>query len=381
DANRIAETVARVIGTVPRPVALHEPEIRNGDIAAVADCVRGGWVSPVAPIARRFEAELGRISNSEHVIVCSSGTAALHLALLAIGVGPGDEVLVPALSFAATANAVVYCGAQPHFCDVEPQALGLDPAALARHLAACGQAGPNGLVNRNTGRRIAAVLPMHAFGHPVALDEIAAICAQYDLPLVEDAAEALGSTYHGRPVGSIGRIGIFSFNGNKIVTTGGGGAVVTNDAALGEKARHLGTTARRRDTGRIEHDAVGFNYGMPGLNAALGLAQVERLPELIQRKRDLAGRYRAAFAGMAGTSLVEELPDTRSIYWLNTLMLDNAAAADAALAALHERQIMARPIWTPLHLLPMFRDSPRMPDMQAERLAACGINLPSSAHL
>ena len=339
---RLAAALARLL---PPGSPLHAPELGPAEREAVADCLASGWVSYAAPQVRAFEADLARHLGTADAVATCSGTAALHLALASLGVGPGDEVLMPALTFVATANAARYCGAEPHFVDVEPETLGVDPEALARHLArTAAPDGRGGARDRRTGRRLAALVVVHAFGRPALMEGLREVAGRFGLPVVEDAAQALGSARGDTPAGRLGRLAAFSFNGNKVITAGGGGALVGGDRALLERARHLATTARRPHPWRLEHDAVGFNYRMPGLNAALARAQLGRLPGLLARKEALAARYREALAGLA--TFLE-----------------------------------ARPAWTPLHRLPMYRDRPRAALPVTEAAARELLCLPSGPGL
>ncbi|MGD9923374.1 MAG: LegC family aminotransferase, partial [Pseudorhodoplanes sp.] len=300
-----------------------------------------------------------------------------------VGVASGDEVMVPALTFVATANAVTYCNAVPHFVDIDSDHLGIDPNKLAAHLHRIAQLRNGVCVNRETGRSIRAVVPVHVFGHPCDMDAINAVADEFALAVVEDATESLGSSYRGQPCGGLGRVGVLSFNGNKIVTTGGGGAILTDDPTLAGQARHLSTTAKVPHPWAFEHDAVGWNYRMPNLNAALGLAQIEQLSEFVAAKRRLARRYAAVFAEMRGVTFVQEAPGTMSNYWLNALRLDHALAPDREmlLEATHAAGLLTRPVWTPMHQLEIFRDNPRGDLEATESTAPQLLNLPSSASL
>lgn len=363
--------------------ALHEPQFGATDKAYVMECLDSGWVSSVGQFVDRFERELAEFTGAAHAVAVVNGTAALHVALQLAGVGPGDEVLLPSLTFIATANAVRYCGATPHFVDSEEATLGLDPDRLETWLREIAEPAAGGWRNRHTGARLAAVLPMHTFGHPVRLDALVALCARWNLPLVEDAAESLGSWYGERHTGRFGRLGTLSFNGNKTITTGGGGAILTDDAQLAARAKHLTTTARVPAGWNFVHDEVGYNYRLPNLNAALGCAQMQRLPQALAAKRALAERYRAAFADFPALRFVAEPAGTRSNYWLCALLLDEADMdlRDALLTATNDAGMMTRPAWTLMHRLPMFRDCPRMPLPVAESLEARLLNLPSSPQL
>jgi perosamine synthetase len=348
-------------------VPLHAPLFRGNEAAYVKDCIDTGWVSSVGAYVDRFEAMLAEITGAAHAIAVVNGTAALQVCLHLAGVGPGDEVVMPSLTFVATANAVSHCGATCRFVDVDERTLGLDPARLDEHLA------------RHRDRPIRAVVVMHTFGQPADLDALAEVCARHGVVLIEDAAESLGSSYKGRHTGNHGLLSSLSFNGNKIVTTGGGGAILTNDTALARRAKHLTTTAKLPHPYRFDHDEVGWNYRLPNLNAALGCAQLEALAGYVESKRRLAGRYAALFEGLDGAGMFRETAGARSNYWLNALLLErpdeglvNRVIEEAAAQA-----IQCRPIWTPMHQLPMYRDCPRDELPVTESLAARLINLPS----
>lgn len=381
----IADILAACRRALPdrRPLALHEPTLGDEERRAVDECIRSGWISTAGPFVERFEATIGRFTGARHVVALMNGTSALHGALLALGVEIGDEILVPSLTFVATANAIAYCGATPHFVDACSQTLGVSPVALESHLAETAVRRDTGTVNRSTGRPIRALVVMHTFGHPAAMRSLRSIADRWGIALVEDAAESLGSTYEGRHTGTLGRIGILSFNGNKIVTTGGGGAILTDDPELARKARHLCTTSRVGAGWKFVHDEVGYNYRLPSINAALGLAQFERLPRLLTAKRALAARYADAFEGISGARFFRPADCETSNHWLNTLILEEAHAErlDDVLSALDGDGIGARPAWTPMHQLSMYAQAPRMPLPVVESLARRVVNLPSSPDL
>lgn len=378
---QILAAARRVLGAGDKP--LHAPRFDGRERELLAACIDDSFVSSVGPMTGRFERQLAEFVGVRHVVAVVNGTSALHLALKLAGVGVDDEVLMPALTFVATANAVAYCGAHPHFIDSEPRTLGLDAQCLEARLEELAERREGGLFNRRSGRRIAAVVPVHIFGHPVELDELSRVCRAYGLPMVEDACESLGSRYHGRPAGGDGLLAALSFNGNKIMTTGGGGAVLTNDPELAARARHLATTARVAHAYEFEHDQIGFNYRMPALNAALGVAQLERLARVVEEKRALAARYIEAFSAVAGVSVLEEPAHARSNYWLNTLLLDDdrIERRDRVLSVLNEDGIQARPLWRLMSELPMYRDAPRQPLPVATRIQRRVINLPSGPGL
>jgi len=381
--NTFLAAVEGVLQGISRPVHLHEPLMGETEAEAMANCARSGWVSYASPEVAHFEAMLAQATGIPHAVAMVNGTAALHLALILAGVRPGDEVLMPALTFAATANAAAQAGAIPHFADSDPRTLGLNPAALEAHLEQIVSPEPLGPVNRLTGRRIAALVPVHVFGHSPDMDALAAIAARHAIPLVEDTAEALGSSANGRHAGGHGLLSILSFNGNKIVTTGGGGAILTSDPKLAARARHLSTTAKKPHPWRFEHDETGFNYRMPGVNAALGVAQLGRLEDFLERKRRLAARYQEAFRHVACAEVFREHQDTHGNHWLNAALLyeEHSGLRDAVLEEGIRRGVHMRPAWTLLHRLPMYAACPRADLAQAESLERRIICLPSSAGL
>ena len=380
-AQIITERVCQVTGGAP--VALHEPSFKGNEWAYVKQCIDTGWVSSVGSFVDRFEHDLGEVTGAKHAVVVSNGTSGLQVALQASGVEPGDEVLIPALSFVATANAVMHCGAHPHFGDSDASTLGLSVAALADHLTGLIEQRSGAPVNRRTGRRIAAIVPMHTFGHPVDMPALMDLANRHGITVVEDAAESLGSLIGDRHTGTYGRCAMLSFNGNKIVTTGGGGAVITNDTALAKRIKHLTTTAKQPHKWAFFHDEVGYNFRMPNLNAALGCAQLEQLTGFVSAKRDLALRYARAFSDVVGASLFIERPGTRANYWLQTLILDRDQAhlRDAVLTRTNAAAQMTRPVWELLTSLPMYRSCAAMDTPVARDLALRIINLPSSPQL
>lgn len=365
------------------PKALHEPEFAGNEWRYTQECLDTGWVSSVGKFVDQFEARLAEFTGAKHAVVVVNGTVALQIALRLCGVGPGDEVLVPTLSFVATANAVAHCDATPHFLDSEAGTLGIDPRALAAHLSRIAERSGAAWRNRLTGRRLAAIVPMHALGHPADMPRILAVAGEYALPVIEDAAESLGSTLHSKHTGTFGLAGTLSFNGNKIVTTGGGGAILTDDAALARHAKHVTTTAKRAHAWEFYHDEVAFNFRLPNLNAAVGCAQLERLPDMLSRKRRLADAYRAQVKNRPELQFIDEPPGSRSNYWLNAVRvrLADLGERNELLEKLISRGFQCRPLWTLLHRLPMYRECPRAELPVAERLEVSVITLPSSAAL
>lgn len=384
--NELAQSVlARIRCCLPegKSYGLHEPWLHGNEWRYLKDCLDSGWVSTAGKFVGEFEDRLTEVTGISHAIATVNGTAALHVCLQLAGVATNDEVIVPTLTFVATANAVSYCGAVPHFADSSEKTLGLDPIKLTEYLEQTTEIRGDGRYNRATGRRIRAVMPMHTFGHPVDIDSIESVCAQFGLVLLEDAAEALGSLYRGQHVGRRGLMSALSFNGNKIVTTGGGGAVLTNDAELARSARHLTTTARVASNLEFMHDTVGYNYRMPNLNAALGLAQIEQLDDFLERKRALAAQYSRQFEDFENVRVFQPPSFACSNYWLNTLILrqEDLVQRGAILETLNAGGIEARPAWRLMHRLPMYSGCPRMDLSIAESLEKRIINVPSSAFL
>ncbi len=364
-------------------IGLHEPCFAGNEWTYVKDCIDTTWVSSVGKYVDRFESMLADFTGVEKAVAVVNGTAALHIALKLAGVEPGDEVFVPVLTFVATANAVTYCGAIPHFVDSEERTLGIDPYKLKDYIKDLSKVNSDGCINKFSGRRIKAVIPMHTFGHPVDLDPILELCRQFKLEMIEDAAESLGSYYKGKHTGNWGRLAVLSFNGNKTITTGGGGAILTNSESLGKQAKHLTTTAKIAHPWEYRHDQVGYNYRLPNINAALGCAQLEQVETFLRQKRNLANRYETAFRDIKGIRFFKEPEFARSNYWLNALLLDETLLEqrDHLIDLTNRNGIMTRPAWTLMHKLPMYCECPRMNISIAENLERRLINIPSSSIL
>ena len=362
-----------------RPIPNAVPYLGGNEWQYLKECLDSNWVSSVGPFVDRFETEIARYVGVEHAVATVNGTAALHVALLVAGVGPGDEVLVPALTFIATANAVRYCGAFPVYMDSDPETWALDAGKVSDFIRVeCERRGST-LVNRATGRRIAALLPVHLYGHPVDLDPLLELAAGAGIPVVEDAAEALGARYKGRRVGAHGLVGCLSFNGNKIITCGGGGMILTRDAALASRARHLTTHAREPGPEWI-HREVGFNYRLTNLQAALGVAQLEQLDRFVEDKRRTAAEYSVALGRVRGVSALGEASWAHSSFWMYSVLLDPGRFGDvrALIARANREGIQLRPLWRPLHRQPAFADSQAYRIEVADRLYAAGVSLPCS---
>ncbi|QCP53489.1 LegC family aminotransferase [Trinickia violacea] len=358
------------------PLPLHAPVFAGNERAYVESTIESTFVSSVGEYVDQFERMLVALTGAQHVIATTNGTTALHMALLLADVEPGDLVITQSLSFVATANAIAHASAVPAFVDVDLATLGMSPDALRAFLERECERTNGSVRHRASGRRVAACVPMHSFGFPCRIDEIAEVCEAWRIALVEDAAEALGSWRGTRHCGTTGRLGTLSFNGNKVCTTGGGGAIMTNDPAIAKRAKHLTTTAKVPHRWRFEHDAIGYNFRLPNLNAALGCAQLEQLDDFLRFKRALAQRYRAAFTA-SDIPFVAEPEGTRANYWLCAILLRNEAERDACLEVTNNAGVMTRPAWEPLHTLPMFAQSPRGPLDVTAHVSARLVNIPS----
>ena len=364
-------------------VSLHEPTFDGNEIEYLTECIDSTHVSSVGKFVDRFESNLAEYTGAKYAVSVVNGTSALHLALILGGVRSNDEVLIPALTFIATANAVSYCGAIPHFVDSESLTLGIDCNKLQEYLLQSTKQVDGQCVNTSTGRIIRALIPMHTFGHPSNMDGLIEVAKDFNLTIVEDAAESLGSYYRKQHTGTIGKIGVFSFNGNKTITTGGGGAIVTNDEKIAARAKHLSTTAKISHNWRYSHDQIGFNYRMPNINAALGCAQLEQIDKKIESKRKLFNEYRSAFSKVIGVNIFKEPDFCQSNYWLQTLLLDNddIQLRDSILNEAHQEGLMIRPAWELLNSMDAYITSPTTDLSQSESLVKRIINVPSSPGL
>jgi len=362
---------------------LHVPSLNDTDKNAVRACIETGYVSSDGPQIEEFETAIKNFTRADFAIAVNSGTSALHVALICVGVRADHEVLIPSLTFAGTGNAALYSGAKLNFVESCINPLGIDIQKLAKYLKTeTSKCSKGNTINKATGRHIKALVPVHLFGHISNIDNLLQICEEYNLALVEDAAEALGSFYNGIHAGLFGNCGILSFNGNKTITTGGGGCVITNDPHIAMQARHISSTSKIPHSYEYKHDAVGFNYRMPSINAALGVSQIARLKNFLDDKHILFKAYKRSFSNVSSVELYEH-HSTGSNYWLQTLVLEKANHQNwrSLMKRFHENNLRARPIWNPLHSQPPYRNFTFMDLSQTEDLALRIVNIPSSCYL
>jgi len=361
-------------------IPLHEPRFIGNEKKYLNECIDSTFVSSVGKFVDEFEEKIANYTGAKYAIATSNGTSALHISLLLADVDQNNEVITQPLTFVATCNAISYCGAQPIFLDVDKDTMGLSPSTLEYFLENNTTVKNQQCINNRTGKVIKACVPMHTFGHPCRIDEIKEICDKHHVFLIEDAAESVGSIYKGKHTGTFGQVGVMSFNGNKIITAGGGGCIVTNDKALAKKAKHLTTTAKVQHKWDFNHDMVGYNYRMPNLNAALLVAQLENLDNFISSKRMLANVYETFF-NSNNYVFVKEPMDSKSNYWLNSILLKNKQQRDKFLDETNSSGIMTRPIWTLMNKLPMFGCAQCGDLKNSEWLEDRVVNIPSSAIL
>lgn len=358
-------------------IPLHRPVFEGNERQYLVDCIDSNFVSSVGAKVTEFEQQIAAFTGARFAIATVNGTAALHAALQLVGVQRDDEVLSQALTFIATCNALSYAGAHPVFVDVDLDTMGMSPVALRKFLEQHAEQRDGHTWNKTTGRRISACVPMHTFGLPCRIEEIAAICAEWNIALVEDAAESLGSYVGGRHTGTFGQMATLSFNGNKVITTGGGGMIITDDEALAKRAKHLTTTAKVPHPYEFVHDQVGYNYRLPNLNAALGCAQMERLPEFLQIKAQIAERY-SSFFDLIGVTFAKARPGSQANFWLNAIVLDSLEERDAFLTYTNSKDVMTRPIWRLMTSLDMFRHCQHDGLQNSIWLEERVVNIPSS---
>jgi len=378
---QIIDSIHSVIGT--KDSNLHEPVFNGNEWLYLKECLDSTYVSSVGEFVNKFEQSLVDLTGAKYAIALVNGTAAIHLALVLADVKEGDEVLAPALTFVATANAITYLKATPHFIDNDEDTLGVDPKKLYEYLNKFTKQKDGKCINIQTNKIIKAVVPTHVFGHPCKIDEIVDVANKFNIIVIEDAAESIGSYYKNKHTGTFGLMGILSFNGNKTITTGGGGAILTNNQEIAKSAKHLSTTAKLAHKWDYFHDEVGFNYRLPNINAALGCAQLEQLPKLLKSKRILFEKYEDKISLLKGVRLFKEPSDCKSNYWLQTLLLDipNKNKRDEILSLTNKNGLMTRPAWILMHKLKQFTSNPRMNLSCAESIVERVINIPSSSNL
>ncbi|MDK2821921.1 MAG: perosamine synthetase [Clostridia bacterium] len=357
-------------------VPLHEPVFWGNEKKYLLECIDTGYVSYLGEFVKRFEKMIVEFTGSSHAIAVVNGTAGLQVSLRVAGVNPGDEVITQPLTFVATANAICHCGANPVFIDVDMDTLGMSPESLRRFLNECTEVRNGKLCNKYTGKKISAVVPVHVFGHPCRIEEIIDVCSEYGLPVIEDAAEALGSWYKNRHCGTFGEIGILSFNGNKTVTTGGGGMILTNDSELAHKIYHLTTTAKVPHPYAYIHDEIAYNYRLPNVNAAIGVAQMEKINEILKNKRQTAMLYKQ-FCEEEKVKFITEPNHSKSNYWLNGIILENREERDKFLEYTNSNGVHTRPIWRLMHKLEMYKNCFKIDTPNSEWLEDRVVNIPS----
>ena len=361
-------------------IPLHEPVFFGNEKKYLNECIDSTFVSSVGKFVNQFEDMLTEFTGSKYAIATMNGTAAIHIALKLVGTDEQSEVITQPLTFIATCNAISYCGAKPVFVDVDRDTMGLSPLSLMTFLQENTEQRKEGCFNIDTGKRISAVMPMHTFGQPCRIEEIADICANHNIPLIEDAAESLGSYCNGKHTGTFARIGVFSFNGNKTITTGGGGMIVTNDETLAKRAKHLTTTSKIAHPYEFIHDEVGYNYRLPNINAALGCAQMENLDTILDNKQETAYFYEQFFNNTEIT-FVKETSGSKSNYWLNAIILKNKAERDIFLKTTNDSGVMTRPIWQLMNRLPMFKSCQRDNLINSYWLEERVVNIPSGVRI
>ncbi len=398
----IVQFIRELYNTPTDFIPLHAPIFRGNEKKYLEECIETTFVSSVGKFVDKFEEEIAKYTGATKAVSCVNGTNALHLALQLVGVERDTEVITQPLTFIATANAISYCGAKPVFLDVDMDTMGLSPQALRNWLAQNVEPATRNPqpINKKTGKLISACVPMHTFGHPCRIDEIVAICNEYNIPVVEDAAESLGSYYKGQHTGTFGEIGVLSFNGNKVITTGGGGMLLFKGEELAKRAKHLTTQAKIPHPWEFNHDAIGYNYRMPNINAALGLAQLEQLPEILQSKRKIAQAYQNYFNSLNKSTnqqinkstnqrinksthqqitYVPEPPNSTSNYWLNCILFDNREQRDEFLEYSNDNGVMTRPAWTLMNELTMFSKCQTDELENSKEIVSRLVNIPSSA--
>ena len=378
--NQITDFIHQLFGT-EETVPLHAPLFIGNEKKYLEECIDTTFVSSVGKFVDRFEEDMAAYTGAKKAVVCVSGTNALHMAMMLAGVERDDEVLTQALTFIATCNAISYIGAHPVFIDVDMETLGLSPKAVQQWLAKNAELRNGVCYNKNSGRRVKACVPMHTFGHPMKIDELVAICKEWNIELVEDAAESIGSLYKGKHTGTFGKVGAISFNGNKTITTGGGGMLLFQDEELGKLAKHLTTQAKVPHRWAFVHDHIGYNYRMPNINAALGCAQLENIDRYVENKRETAAIYADYFKNIPEISFFTEPENCRSNYWLNVVILKDKNAQQEFLEYTNDHGVMTRPVWELMNRLEMFKNCETDGLKNTQWLADRIVNIPSSVRL
>lgn len=380
DYSKVISFIQQLYGSADF-VPLSVPRFIGNEKKYLEECIDTTFVSSVGKFVDRFEEEMALYTGTKKAVVCVSGTNALHMSLMLVGVERDDEVLTQALTFIATCNALSYIGARPIFIDVDKTTMGLSPDAMKEWLVRNAEIKNGQCYNKHTGRRVKACVPMHTFGHPVRIEELVALCEEYHIELVEDAAESIGSRYKNRHTGTFGKVGAISFNGNKTITTGGGGMMLFQDEELGKQAKHITTQAKISHRWEFRHDHIGYNYRMPNINAALGCAQLENLDKYMESKRQVAAEYEEFFKNIPGMEFFVDSEDTFSNYWLNAVILKDKEAQLDFLQQTNDNGVMTRPIWELMNRLPMFEhcenDGLKNTIWFADRV----VNIPSSVRL
>ena len=383
--NKISEQLIRIFRKKIKlkPISLHEPDLNKSDISCLKACIRNNTVSSVGPFVKKFENKISNLTKSKYVVATNSGTSALHISCILMNVQKNDEVLVPSFTFVGTANAVKYCGGIPHFVDIEEEHFGINVKKLAKYLKKIVIKKKNICINKLTGRKIKAIIPVHVYGHFMRINELVKLAKKYNLFIIEDAAEALGSYYNKKHAGTFGNIGVLSFNGNKTITCGSGGAILTNNKNIADKARHLISTAKIFHPYKYVHDQVGFNYRMTNLNAALGYSQIKRIRQILKKKRKLFYFYNKIFKGNKYFKLINEPKKSKSNFWLQTILVNKkySSYVQKIIKDLNKQKIYVRPGWELMTNLNYFKNCPKMDISIAEKICKRIINIPSSSFL
>jgi len=381
--NFIINKIKKTLDNSKKFTPLHEPYFDKNEFLAVKKCLKSTFVSSAGNMTKIFENKINHLTKSKFSIALINGTSALHLSLKSLGIKNNDEVLTPSLTFAGTTNAIIMSGAIPHFIESEYESLGVDPLKLEKYLSKNSKIRNGTCYNKKTGRKISALVVVHVFGHPAKIDKLLKISKKFKLPLIEDAAECIGSFFKKKHLGTFGKIGVISFNGNKTITTGGGGVILTNNSKIYKKALHLSLGGKKKHKWEYIHDEAGYNYRMPAINASIGIAQLKKLNKLIKYKRNLYRKYSRNFKNISGFELFKEPKNSFSNYWLQTILLSKKLSKlkNQILLNTNLKNIMTRPIWRPMHLMKCYKHFPKMKLQVSEDIYSRVINLPSSPSL